>query len=235
MLGRLPLPGHCIYSRLKHTPSLFEKEAYLPVQGLWSGEQASGLAHLWGPREGGSQGTEVCGHSLSPLSCFAPSYQYIPERPLYLVLDYLITLNSLTEGPFKMKTLIRLPTIYGVFNPSFVTWHQSFERIRLSVCFCNTTHRWLPHISPLPHTHLPVNRLPVPSSNHDNLFLECFSSYSVLPPIQPAKYQLTWFPYQPSSFLGLRQNLVELTATTFIPETQVSSTSSRHSFVHLPY
>lgn len=108
-----------------------------------------------GAKRGGSQGTEACGHSLSPLSfCFAPAYQYIPERPLYLVSDYLITSNSLTEGPFKMKTLIWLPIIHGVFSPSFVTWHQSFERIWLSACLCNTTHRWLPpNISaPSPHT-----------------------------------------------------------------------------------
>lgn len=44
--------GAAYTTRLKHTPSLFEKEAYLPVQGLWSGEQAPGLALLWGPREG---------------------------------------------------------------------------------------------------------------------------------------------------------------------------------------
>lgn len=36
VLGRFPPPVHCTDSRLKHTPSLFEKEAYLLIQELWS-------------------------------------------------------------------------------------------------------------------------------------------------------------------------------------------------------
>ena len=42
-LGRLPLPGHCADRRLKQTPSLSEKEAYMLVQELWSEGQGSGL------------------------------------------------------------------------------------------------------------------------------------------------------------------------------------------------
>lgn len=34
ILGRLPLPGHCTDSRLKHVPSVSEKEAYV-IQELW--------------------------------------------------------------------------------------------------------------------------------------------------------------------------------------------------------
>ena len=46
VLGRLPLPGHCTDSKLKHTPRLSEKEAYMLVQELWSEGQVSGLAPL---------------------------------------------------------------------------------------------------------------------------------------------------------------------------------------------
>lgn len=38
--GRLPLPGYCTDSRLKHTPSLSEEEDYLHVQELWPEKQA---------------------------------------------------------------------------------------------------------------------------------------------------------------------------------------------------
>ena len=42
ILGRPSLPGHCTDSRLKHNPSLSEKEVYLHVQELWSQGQARG-------------------------------------------------------------------------------------------------------------------------------------------------------------------------------------------------
>ena len=35
VLGRLPLPGHCTDSGLKHSPSLSVKESCLPVLELW--------------------------------------------------------------------------------------------------------------------------------------------------------------------------------------------------------
>lgn len=47
VLGRLSLPGHCTERKLRHSPSFYQKEAYLLVQELWPEEQA-GLAHLQG-------------------------------------------------------------------------------------------------------------------------------------------------------------------------------------------
>lgn len=46
VLGWLPPPEDCTDGRLKHTPSLFGKEAYLLVLELLPYEQTSGLAHI---------------------------------------------------------------------------------------------------------------------------------------------------------------------------------------------
>lgn len=46
VLGRLPSPGHCTDSGLKHSPSLSVKEAYLLVLELWPQGQASGMKHV---------------------------------------------------------------------------------------------------------------------------------------------------------------------------------------------
>lgn len=46
VLGRLPSPGLCTDSRLKHTPGLSMKEAYLLILELWPQGQASDLAHM---------------------------------------------------------------------------------------------------------------------------------------------------------------------------------------------
>lgn len=46
VLGILPLAGHCTDSRLKHTPSVSVKEAYLLVLELWPEGHTLGLAHL---------------------------------------------------------------------------------------------------------------------------------------------------------------------------------------------
>lgn len=43
---RLSAPRHFIDIRMKHIPSLSEKESYLFVYELWPEGQASGLAHL---------------------------------------------------------------------------------------------------------------------------------------------------------------------------------------------
>ena len=51
ILGRLPPPGHCTDSWLKHILSLSEKEACLHIQKLWPVGQASGLVLLQGTME----------------------------------------------------------------------------------------------------------------------------------------------------------------------------------------
>lgn len=46
VIGRLQPRGYCIDTRLKHTPSLFVKEAYLLVLELCPERQALGLTHF---------------------------------------------------------------------------------------------------------------------------------------------------------------------------------------------
>lgn len=66
ILGRLPPSGHCTGSRLKHTPSLAEKAAYLLVHSFG----LRGRLLIWHIYRGlwrGSRGTKAAEHNLGTL------------------------------------------------------------------------------------------------------------------------------------------------------------------------
>lgn len=77
-LGRPLPPKHCPDSRLKHTPSLSEKNAYLLVQELWPGSHP--LLGVYGS----AIWEQSPGDAVSALSlCLTPAHQYLPKRSSY--------------------------------------------------------------------------------------------------------------------------------------------------------
>lgn len=220
--GSLSPPGHYTESRLKYRQSLWERDVCLS-RSFGLGRRLP--ARLQGPTEGLSGNGGSWTQSFPSPSALPQLTSISQKGPYTFVLDYLIiiTLKSRIEWPFSnLKPLCSFPSSTGTLVQVFQHSIRALEwsRFRLPLWY----HLSLPASNtsaPAPHTlcHL-LSHLPVPSPNHHNLFLECFSSYSLLLPIQPVKYLLTWFPYTviffSEPFLGLLQSLAEL-PTTFIP------------------
>lgn len=82
-VAQLPTPGYSTDSKLKHTPSLPVKEAYLLVLELPLEGQASGLTHLYVPTEVLSEDGAWWVPTLFSL-CRTPGFQYLTRKELVL-------------------------------------------------------------------------------------------------------------------------------------------------------
>ena len=103
VLGRLPAPGHCPDSRLKHTPSLSVKETSLLDWELWP-EGKFLVRHVTRGLQRSSQGMKVSRCNLCTI-CLPPSSSLVSSRKELISLSGSPMFAAATRGHLHIAQL----------------------------------------------------------------------------------------------------------------------------------